>query len=268
MGMSASQARLLSLTARMSDLELQAQTISNAKIRLADMSGQASTDYSKALDKETLKVYTGLQSDGTSSYMEATAAKLTTYQGVSTTDKQRYIKNSAGQVLVDQNTLTQFNASTSATDFASKMGSGTDTGKIQYYTNLYNEMNKDGKGGCTVSNQDNLTDSKWLTDQVNAGNLFLYENNATGGSDGKGDNVNVSWTSGDASLNMETDKTDIAKAEAKYESTMASIQSKDKRFDLQLKQIDTEHQAIQTEVDSVKKVIDKNIERSFKIFSA
>jgi len=59
-----------------------------------------------------------------------------------------------------------------------------------------------------------------------------------------------------------------AKAEATYESTMASIQTKDKRFDLQLKQIDTEHSATQTEVDSVKKVIDKNTERSFKMFSA
>jgi len=100
MGLSASQARLLSLTARLSDLELKAQTVSNAKIRLSDMADQASTDYSKALDKQSMKVYTGLQNDGTSSYKEATAANLTTYNAISTTDKQRFIKDSSGQMIV------------------------------------------------------------------------------------------------------------------------------------------------------------------------
>ena len=56
MGLSASQARLLSLTARLSDLELRAQTISNAKIRLSDQSEGASRKYSDALDKQTLKI--------------------------------------------------------------------------------------------------------------------------------------------------------------------------------------------------------------------
>ena len=42
MGLSASQARMLSLTARLSDLELRAQTIENAKIRLSDESAAAS----------------------------------------------------------------------------------------------------------------------------------------------------------------------------------------------------------------------------------
>ena len=38
MGMSASQARLLSITARISDIEYKSQQISNVKIRLADES--------------------------------------------------------------------------------------------------------------------------------------------------------------------------------------------------------------------------------------
>ena len=41
MGMSASQARLLSLTARLSDNEHSGQNISYAKIRLADQTEQA-----------------------------------------------------------------------------------------------------------------------------------------------------------------------------------------------------------------------------------
>ena len=38
-------------------------------------------------------------------------------------------------------------------------------------------------------------------------------------------------------------------------------------FDIELKNIDTEHNSLQTEYDSVKSVISKNIERSFKIYS-
>lgn len=45
------------------------------------------------------------------------------------------------------------------------------------------------------------------------------------------------------------------------------IQSNDKKLELKLRDLDTQQQAISTEIDSVKKVIDKNIESSFKIFA-
>jgi len=44
------------------------------------------------------------------------------------------------------------------------------------------------------------------------------------------------------------------------------IQQEDKVLELKLKQLDTEQQALQTEMESVKKVIDKNIEETFKTF--
>lgn len=46
------------------------------------------------------------------------------------------------------------------------------------------------------------------------------------------------------------------------------IQSEDRALELQLKQLDTEQQALSTEMDSVKKVIDKNIEQTYKTFSS
>ena len=51
MGLSASQVRLLTLTKRLSDLELQAQQISNSKIRLSTESEQISKNYSDSLNK-------------------------------------------------------------------------------------------------------------------------------------------------------------------------------------------------------------------------
>ena len=44
------------------------------------------------------------------------------------------------------------------------------------------------------------------------------------------------------------------------------VQAEDKNLELRLKQLDTEHNAIQTEMDAVEKVIQKNTESSFKTF--
>ena len=61
----------------------------------------------------------------------------------------------------------------------------------------------------------------------------------------------------------------------KYEQRIQDINSKievvqqqDKALELQLKQLDTEENAINTEMDAVKKVISKNVDSSFKTFSA
>ena len=49
---------------------------------------------------------------------------------------------------------------------------------------------------------------------------------------------------------------------------IAILQQQDKNLELKLKQLDTEENAIQTEIDAVKKVISKNVESSFKTFNA
>lgn len=270
MGMSASQARMLTLTSRLSDLEYQAQSISNSKIRLADQEQAASVAYQSALDKEKLTVY----NSDTNSYIDATAYNLTTYNAISNTDKQRFIKDVTGNVLVsssvgnaydsangDLNTfLTGIGVTTNTTD------ANYDAGSVRYYTNVFNEIKS--SGGYNCPGDTNMRDSEWLEEEIESGNLYLYEYNTTGGSLGTGDWENVSWTSGDASLETSTDSSEITKAEAEYNTTMNAIQAKDKRYDLQLKEINTEHTAIQTEIDSVKKVINKNVERSYKVFSA
>lgn len=49
-----------------------------------------------------------------------------------------------------------------------------------------------------------------------------------------------------------------------YEQEMAQVLAIDKALELREKSLDTQHNAVQTEYDAVKKVIDKNIEMSFK----
>ena len=62
------------------------------------------------------------------------------------------------------------------------------------------------------------------------------------------------------------DERAIARAESKYNQDMADLENQDKKLDLELKKLDTEHSALQTEYESVKNVVDKNVESSFKTF--
>lgn len=132
---------------------------------------------------------------------------------------------------------------------------------VAYYTNLYNRM-CDGYATVGDADEDNtLNNAEWLQSQIYNNNLTLEKANTDG------EWEKVSWKS-DPNITQESDDRDMAKAEAQYTLATAEIQSKDKKFDLELKNIETEHTAIQTEVDSVKKVIEKNIDRSFKTFNA
>ena len=61
---------------------------------------------------------------------------------------------------------------------------------------------------------------------------------------------------------MQVYEKQIADINAKTEK----IQQEDRTLELRLKQLDTEQEALQTEMEAVKKVIDKNIESTFKTF--
>ena len=60
---------------------------------------------------------------------------------------------------------------------------------------------------------------------------------------------------------------------AKYDKTVQDINAKtsliqqqDMQLELRLKQLDTEHNALKTEMDAVEKVVKDNVEKSFKTF--
>ena len=48
---------------------------------------------------------------------------------------------------------------------------------------------------------------------------------------------------------------------------IAALQSIDKSLELQLRRVDTQHEAVQTEIEAVRKVISKNIASTFKTFA-
>lgn len=95
MGMSASQARLLSITSRLTNNEFRAQTITNSKLRLAEKSQAASAEYMDALNSQKL-MYGVFNDNGDRTYTALTAAALLSAGDL----KNQYsLINSAGQIL-------------------------------------------------------------------------------------------------------------------------------------------------------------------------
>ncbi len=106
------------------------------------------------------------------------------------------------------------------------------------------------------TSDDNFKDPNWLENGIKFDSLYLYTKTDKD-SNGVKEWENVSWETGDNNIQEIDDEKDTARAEANYNRTMADIQSKDKRFDLQLKQIDTEHQATKQLLIQLKKQLKK-----------
>lgn len=64
------------------------------------------------------------------------------------------------------------------------------------------------------------------------------------------------------SSNLEPESPEAQQLQAR----IASLQAVDKALELQLRRVDTQRDAVQTEIDAVRKVIGKNVESSFKTF--
>ena len=118
MGMAAGQARLLSITARLTDNELRSQTITNSKLRLADKSSEASQEYMDALNSTQLMF--GMYSEnGDLNYQSLTANTLLTYGDL----KNQYsLVNSAGQIMLNGSDIKKYEASNTLAEFLYSYG--------------------------------------------------------------------------------------------------------------------------------------------------
>ena len=138
-------------------------------------------------------------------------------------------------------------------DMNDTANTGNADAKAQWYTNLFNRMNQ---GFKTLEN--GLASSKeWIEYALETGIVTLEQVDK-----------NFRWNGLNyktcIKITEETDDAAVTKAEAEYNRAMNDIEAKDNIFDLELKNIDTEHSALQTEYDVIKGVIDKNISRTFK----
>ena len=241
MGLAASQARLLLLTARKSDLEFRAQQITNSEMILAMQTEEIAREYSNKLSNQTLKYINS--ADQTE--VEITAANLS---DLSATGMKLQIidENGQWQDWVSDGTKT-------ITGYQDEDGNVITPDE---YNTLGDDIKSNYKEIYVMNNETNNYSGPQILEGINGGTMRIVT--AAG--------VEVDAING-TGFSVAYDTSDDAQADAEYRSKTASIQIKEKRLQMDLQQVETQQKACDTEIESVKKVMDKNIEKTFKVFS-
>lgn len=344
MGMAASQARYLELTARKTDVEYQGQQINQQRTSLANESAglfsqlmdlsvptaPSSTNYTKTTytfnngyENCTIDSVNPLNGDPTNNSIVSYHYSQPTYTGVATTrgdlgvslsddGKTYWLTNGSSTNPANMTKLNQVSTSDTniedekkallqicidnpnsqlAKDIGYDPNSQTikgDVTKSYYYTNgsgtTFFYSSKDisdaaAKKGVatTLTNYYAATISK----NISVTNQKAY---VTTESNGRYSNITLDGTSTPFGITASTTTDQNAYQDAMNEynynqqlyqqqvndinAKTSSIELEDRTLQLKLTQLDTEQQALSTEMDSVKKVIDKNIEQTFKTFAS
>jgi hypothetical protein len=106
MGLSSSQARLLTLTARMHQIEYKAAKVEAMKLQMANESREAYDEYLDALDKTKIQRKT-IQSDGTATFVDVSSLQDLKDAGVYLYDMKagKYVDTN-GSITIDNEVIT------------------------------------------------------------------------------------------------------------------------------------------------------------------
>ena len=324
MGLAASQARFLGITARKSNIEYEGQQVNQQRTALAeevnalyskllsldvpvapDSTQFYETNYSFSLDNTSgydgsylVKSY--YQNDDGSYYLntERTYTKNIAVGTVLTNSNITYTTDEQGNKTYTLNTtdgsfILTPNAQNSANMIAlinATYGEGTVTDDSLYYYQDANGLThymtpsqvENYTSGMAISSY--ISSNKEVTETVifeNAAVTFDANNrfssiSATDPNTGEqifsDEEVNTTRTYDsegyDAALRDYTmSKDEYNKKVADINAQTESLQQEDKVLELRLNQIDTEQNELQTELEAVKAVLDKNVENIFNTFS-
>lgn len=235
MGMSASQGRFLMLTAQKSNNEFQAQSITFQRMMLAENVDGWTEEYNNAMQNKTLLYGQTNQNGAAINYN----ARLH-YDDIIRSDKEGGMSMSL--VSATSNRIV--------------------------VPSLPDPM-PDGKTRDDYFVCPDVNDVDFLEKNLREGNfLFVMK-----------DMKNISKTDSDkwerltyndnklAQYISDIDnKTDDAEAQSLYDKRIKEFHRADKLLECELKRLETEHSALETEIESVQKVIKGNVESSFKTF--
>ncbi len=129
--------------------------------------------------------------------------------------------------------------------------------EAEWYTNLFNRMTS---GGYKVIENGLASSAEWMRYALESGLVKMEQVD-------KDNNWSTITFTSCSDITEQTNDVAVTIAEAEYNKAMNKIENKDKVYDMELKNIDTEHTALQTEYDSIKSALDKNVERNFKLYS-
>lgn len=320
MGLAASQARFLNLTARKTNLEYEGQQINQQRTTL---SNQSASYYNSMLtltvptppSTDTFKKIVYTVSDGASTYnlyqitknstntytisytsqytQNELAATAKAYSITSNSDTEHPYKAGNKNLSVITNTTLKEDAindviadlKTQKSELASQiskttvyaMNIGTDSNpNYVYFVKSELESHKDKTETLNGSSYQDVTHNESGSIQNATVNRDKNNRLVSIQADGFAGGQEVPVTA--TSITDEDAYTD-AYNEYQYQTYLyqqrmeeinaqtSIIQAKDKKLELRLKQLDTEENAIKTEMDSINSVLKDNIDKSFKTFA-
>ena len=257
MGLASSQARLLTLTSRMHQIEYKAARLEAMKLQMANESRKVYEEYLDALDKTKIQIKI-INTDGSLTYNDITDYTQFLSTGYAL-DFNGVVYDGSERVLGEDG---KYYDNAEAADEAG-------TTVAENVTLDFARLCKDAYGAASApTGKDvetvitNLINSGQITivayDKVN--NTFHQENYEFFADF----ETSVATNTG---LQEVTDEIALKKAEAKYEADMKKIDLKDRKYDTDLAAIETERNAIKQEMETLKTVAKDNVERTFKLFS-
>lgn len=133
-----------------------------------------------------------------------------------------------------------------------------DSVKAKYYEEIFNAIQS--AGGCITLQESKAKSASWITNMIKNTQISLASWDSENGM--------LSKTSAALNTNLReiADQNAIEKADSEYETELEAINKKDEKFDKKLSQLESERVAVKTEIDSLKKVMNDNIEKTFKLY--
>ena len=151
-------------------------------------------------------------------------------------------------------------------EYTFKVGSEYSSANLeasQFYDALFNQLCQRGwiESGKDKNGESLVNDPEYIQEMLANGMMYM----TTLDDDGYYYQGNYSTNS---YVKEVADEDAIALAEAKYQTEKQKLNSKEETIDMKMKNLDTEISSLTTEYDTVKSVITKNIEKSFKRYQA
>lgn len=265
MGLAASQVRLLSLTSRQHTIEGQAQYLQAQKLRLANESDHVYNNYISALDATSLQTKT-YDSEGKLHWIDGSFNNLLRYDA---TEKDLgnvyYVQDIRDGKLYMPEAV--YNAYDSCGDNLLKFFENLNITSMANEDSIFKEYYEDifyaikAAGGSKLISTSNAKSATWVNNMIKNAQVVLatYNRNTE-----ELDNITASSNTG---LREISNDTAVARADSEYEVALETINEKERKYDIKLKQLETERNAIQSEIESLKQIAEDNIGSTFKLFS-
>lgn len=231
MGISANQARMLTLKGRKCDLEKEMQIILNNKLQIAQETSEVAHDYNNAVSNRKLFVFSPSTDAAQDTFLSMSPSNL-----FIKADYLIAVKQADGSY----SQLTQANINNIGVE------EGLRTGEYILV--------------------------KEATMQTQDPQVITFENATYGGGSIIGtDHTDANWEVVDwrssTQIMDKLDSSDDLQAQTAYEKSMADLNVKETKMNVEMKKIETEHASISNEIESVDKIMKKNTEDSYKYFA-